>query len=384
MDDIWSRFASVAEHPYENIAEWKKETKGKVIGCHPMHTPEEIIHAGGVLPVAILGSKEAITQAHRYLQPSFLCLLVRSNLDLALRGKLDFLDGIVFPDICEEVRCLSDIWRTYRPAPFHYSLMLPMNLGLPLARQYLVSRFTDLKLSLERFLGQEISEQALRQSIATYNRNRSLLSRLYEIRRAKPGLFRARDIVATVAASMLMPKEEHSQILSHILKHAETAGQPLHGKVRLVLSGCLCEMPEWGILDLIEELGATIVDDDLYVGARYFATRVDESINPIEALAARHIDDVPCPTKYNPANDWGDYLISIVRGSNADGVVILMLQFCEPHGFDYPYLKDKLSAANVPHLLLTTDHSGASGQIRTRLQAFIELLDRGGQFGSQD
>ena len=136
-------------------------------------------------------------------------------------------------------------------------------------------------------------------------------------------------------------------------------------------------MSELDVLDLVEELGAVVVDDDLYVGSRYFATQVDETLDPIEALAAKFIENIPCPTKYDPSKDWGDYLVSMARRSRAGGVVIFMAKFCEPHGFDYPHLKDKLSDAGIPHLLLQTDHSGPSGQIRTRLQAFIELIGRG-------
>ena len=376
MDDVREEFRKVVERPYEKAARWKRETGRKVIGCHPMYVPEEIVHAAGALPVVLLGSGETVTLAHRYLQPSFVCLPIRCNLDLALKGKLDFLDGVIFPDICDEARSLSDIWKAHREAPFHYSLMLPANLSTPLAGGYLAAQLADLRVSLERFLGHEIADESLRGSIAAYNRNRALLSRLYEVRRGNPGLLRARNAAEAVAASMLMPKEEHSELLSRLLEGLGAAEKPPDGMPRLLLSGGLCDMPDMDILDLVEELGAVVVDDDLYVGSRYFATQVEEGISPLDALAARYIGDVPCPTKFDPQSDWGEYLVDMARRSGADGVVIMMAEFCAPHGFDYPHLKEKLSAAGVPHLLLTTDHTGPSGQMKTRLGAFIELLER--------
>jgi len=124
----------------------------------------------------------------------------------------------------------------------------------------------------------------------------------------------------------------------------------------------------------VEELGALVVDDDLYVGRRYFQTLVNDQEEPLVALARRYIEDVPCPTKYNPNKDWGEYLLRLCREAKADGVFIILIKYCEPHALDYPRLKQRLSQDNVPHLLIETDHSGATGQIRTRLQAFIEIL----------
>jgi len=291
-----------------------------------------------------------------------------------LNGKLDFLDGMVFPDICEEVRCLADIWRANCPAAFHFSLTVPVNLTSPLAREFLISQFERFKASLEAFVGHAISDADLKRSIHIYNRNRQLLARLYDIRRDNPGLFRGSDFVTAVAASMLMPKEEHSEHMVSLLKQVEGAMHPGEGRAKIVLSGYLCDMPELDVVDLVPELGGVIVDDDLYVGSRHFSKKVDEALPPIEALADKFIDDVPCATKYSTSKDWGDYLVTLARKSRADGVVILMGKFCGPHGFDYPLLKERLSAAGIPHLLLTAEHAGASGQIRTRLQAFIELV----------
>ena len=377
MDDVWSKFAQIADNPLDAAAEFKKTTDRKVIGCHPMHVPEELIHSAGALPVSLLGGGGPILLAGKHLQSSFICLPVRYNLERQMQGDFAVLDGVVFPDICEETRCLADLWKANCPCDFHHSLLLPVNLSVPQAKDFLVSELTKLKTSLENFTGQKISEEALRKSISLYNRNRQLLDQLYEIRRSNPGLFRARDMATAVASSMLMPKEAHNELLSSLLKQIEGARNPAQGEARLLLSGALCEMPELDVLDLVEELGARVVDDDLYVGSRYFSTLVNETLEPIEALADRFLKDVPCPTKINQTRDWGTYLLDKAQRAKAGGIVLFLPKFCEPQGFDYPLLKDRLTAAGIPHLLLQMDHSGSSGQIRTRFQAFVELIERG-------
>lgn len=375
MNDIMREFTTVAQNPLQTAQRWKEAGK-QVIGCFPMYVPEELIHAAGVLPITVLGSDKPITLADKYMQP-YICGLVRSNFDLALSGDLAFLDGMVFPDICESIQMVADIWNIHRPSPFHFNLLTPMHfVNSPTGKQYLMEQFNKLKTSLEEFTGQQITDRAIRGSIAIYNRNRKLLAQLYQARCLNPMLFRARDIATIVTASMLMPKEDHTKLLAELLKKTEGVQSAPNGKVRVIISGYLCDRPELDILDLIEESGAVIADDDLYVGRRYFQTLANEAIDPIESLAERYIWDVPCPTKINPDNDWADYLLNLVREAKAQGVIIVILKYCEPHSFDYPYLKKRLSQENVPHLMLETERMGASEQIRTRLNAFVEMIRR--------
>jgi len=181
-------------------------------------------------------------------------------------------------------------------------------------------------------------------------------------------------MVTIVAASMLMPKEEHSELLTNLLACVEGATQVTNSKPKLLVSGNLCDWPAKGLMELIDEVGAVVVDDDLYTGSRYFVSQVDETLKPIEALAEQYISGLPCPTKSNPDIDWADYLLGLVKRAGAEAVIILKMGFCEKHGYDYPYLKQRLSQAGIPHLLVETGHRVALGQIRTRLQAFTEIL----------
>jgi benzoyl-CoA reductase/2-hydroxyglutaryl-CoA dehydratase subunit BcrC/BadD/HgdB len=130
------------------------------------------------------------------------------------------------------------------------------------------------------------------------------------------------------------------------------------------------------LLNLFDTCGVSIVGDDLCTGWRYFSADVSVTGNPIEALADRLIGKVPCPCKYNPGLDRGTDLLQRVEQSHAQGVVFLLLKFCDPHAFDYPYLKKRLDERNIPSLLLEIEPGGLPlGAIETRLQAFVETLE---------
>jgi benzoyl-CoA reductase/2-hydroxyglutaryl-CoA dehydratase subunit BcrC/BadD/HgdB len=74
--------------------------------------------------------------------------------------------------------------------------------------------------------------------------------------------------------------------------------------------------------------------------------------------------------------DRGDHFLRRVKGSEAQGVIFVLLKFCEPHAFDYPHLKDRLKEERIPSLLLEIEPGGFSlGALETRLRAFVETLE---------
>jgi len=87
-------------------------------------------------------------------------------------------------------------------------------------------------------------------------------------------------------------------------------------------------------------------------------------------------ESAPCPTRVDIEADWGDYLIEKVSKAQAQGVINIMVKYCEPHAFYYPHVKKKLAQAGIPELLLETEHEQAPlGQYRTRLEAFLEMVE---------
>jgi len=95
MEKVLTEIAEVTADPYGYVAGLKERKKKKVIGCFPMHIPEEIIHAADIIPVVIWRGNEPVTWGHAHVPP-YDCGITRSFVDDAVRGKLDFMDGMVF------------------------------------------------------------------------------------------------------------------------------------------------------------------------------------------------------------------------------------------------------------------------------------------------
>lgn len=376
MEEIMKQFVEYPSDPYSSIAKWKANNKKRVIGVFPMWIPEEIIHAAGMLPVVMWRSNEAITWGYAHVPP-YNCPINKSVVDDVVKGKLKFMDGMVFLRQCLQSQEVPFIVENNRPPAFEEYLYLPpIYHGDKASKDFTRDEFEKLRKRLEEFGGEEITDEKLNESINIYNKNRSLLRKLYDLRKEKPGILRGRDVLRIVWSSMLMPKEEHNKLLESLLSELEKNGyEPTKGK-KVFLSGCLCIHPQLELLDMIEDLGMVIVDDDIYVGYRYFANDAEITDDPIGALMERHFIKTPVdPARGEIEVNWGKELVGKVKKLHADGIITLLTKYCPPHLCYYPDIKVELADAGIPEVLIEVEHEIISLEgIKTRLQSFKEMI----------
>jgi bcr-type benzoyl-CoA reductase subunit C len=375
VGDLMQPFRDVVDRPYERLRQWKESNDMNVVGCSPMHFPEELIHAAGMLPVVLQESDEPITDGFSYVHP-FFCGITRNIIDIASKGELSFFDALIYSDICIQNRNAVCTLKQVLPDMRVEFLQLPTCLNREGVMDRTVKELEQMRLRLENMAGRKIDDASLEESIGVFNRNRFLLRKLHDLYMANPTLISFREKQLAVQSSMLMPKEEHTTLLEDLLGAFENvSSSPAEGK-RLFLSGHLCQGPKADILELIEGMGGVFTDDDLYTGYRYYALDAPINGNPIESLAKRYLDSsLPIPTRSDPTIRWEDFVVDKARDSGAQGVVVLVAKYCEPHLFIYPFIKEALDKAGIPHIMLETEHEVVSLEgMRTRLQAFIEML----------
>jgi bzd-type benzoyl-CoA reductase N subunit len=353
-----------------------KTIKGrcKIIGYCCTYTPEELIFAAGAHPVRLFGNKGPINLADAHLQ-AYSCSLVRGVLEDALAGNLDALDGMVFPHTCDSIQRLSDIWRLNIASMWHNDVVLPVKLNTESSHEYLLDVLKKFRRELQAWIGAPLTDAALQESIATYNRLRALLKRVYVLKSASPGILSGRAVNTMVKGAMIMDRCEAIKLLEPLVQalEAETGKTTSRAAKRVILAGSICNHPE--IYDIVEKAGAEVVWDELCTGSRFFEGQIDEDGDPLAAIARRYIDRMNCPAKHKDLRSRGETLLRMAQEHTAMGVIFLNFKFCEPHAFDYPYLKEMLQARGIPSLLLEIDQElPASGQLATRIEAFIETM----------
>src|SRR6266705_720563 len=113
IENLISRYREMLENsPLDLVNQWKENhPKSKIVGCYPVYTPFELIHAAGMLPVGVIGVGNRLEIAHAASRfQSFICSIVKSTLELGLTDRLNFLDGIVFNSICVQARNLASVF----------------------------------------------------------------------------------------------------------------------------------------------------------------------------------------------------------------------------------------------------------------------------------
>lgn len=368
----FDEFEQIASDPHAYARILKGRGK-KVLGYFCSYTPEEIIHAAGLHPARLFGAREDFSLADRHLQP-YCCSLAKGALTDVLAGNLDFLDGAVFPHTCDTIQRLSDIWRLNTHFPFFADVVLPVKLNSQSALTYMEEVLARFRSDLEKGFGITVTDEALGKSIRTYNLIRSKLGKIAGIRSQHPGAITARDIHVIISSSMIHDRDELPDRLDAFLQalEAKLPGNPVTGK-RVMLAGSVCNHPD--IYSLLEKSGAEVVREDLCTGSRYFEGLASEQGDPVKALAQRYFERIICPAKHSTTTARGENLVKSAQEHDARGVIFLQLKFCDPHSFDYPYLKEFLDRENIPSLLLELEDSlPPEGQLLTRFETFVEML----------
>lgn len=377
VEKILAQFEAVASAPLQYAQEWKRRNGRPVVGVLPMNFPAELVDAFGALPLLLQEDDEQVTVGLSRVF-NFYCGYNRSLTDQTLKDRLRFLDAVMLGDHCVQILGTADAMRAHQPdVPVLYD-QLVSTINVPWAHSESCRVLGELKSQLASVLGSEASEQALRDSIGVFNHNRQLLRKLYRLRMEGKLALSASCVMHIVKASMVMDRREHSRLLESLLEQVGAKPVDIGEKIPLYLSGHMCHAPKAELLDLIESCGGVVVADDLFTGYRYISTDMEENGEPIAAMASWYLarnKRVPCPTRSAREYDWDEFLVDAVSASSAQGVIILMVKFCEPHMYYYPDIKERFEAHGIPHLMIETEHEEMPIEgLRTRLETFFEVM----------
>jgi benzoyl-CoA reductase subunit C len=364
--------------------DWKAAEPGrKVIGYLPIYVPREIIHAAGMLPVGILGGGDRLEVIHgdAYYQ-SYICRIPRSTIELGVTGRLDFLDGALFPSICDVIRNLSGMWKIMFPDVLVRYFDVPHNYVDEIGGNFYVAELNELRAQLEELGGRKITDDDLRRSIALYNENRRLVRDVYAFRARKPWQAPAAEVYLLMRAGMVLPVEEHSQILVDYLAAAEVEDRPMRDNCRVVMSGVFCEQPPLNLIKSIELAGCYVVDDDFMLVTRWLLDDVLLDGDPMENLSKAFLHrSESTAAKYEPSEkEKGRYLVRAVEQSSAEGVIFAAPSFCDPALLERPMLQHVLDAENIPYIAFKyAENSGQMQPIREQAGTFSDSIKLWGE-----
>ncbi|MBP8140117.1 MAG: benzoyl-CoA reductase subunit C [Burkholderiales bacterium] len=364
---------------FNAVKQWKAAVPGrKAIGYMPVYVPREIVHAAGMLPVGILGGGDSleVIQGDAYYQ-SYICRIPRSTIELGLTGRLDGLDGMLFPSICDVIRNLSGMWQILFKDKYVRYFDVPQNYEDAIGGTYYVHELEVLRDGLAALRGRPITDAELNASIRVYNENRAAIRDLYTYRAEKPWQAPTSEVYLLLRAGMVLPPEEHTKLVREYVAEVDKLPRPKRDNARVVINGSFCEQPPLGLIKSIEMAGCYIVDDDFMLVTRWLLDDVPSDGNPLEELSKAFLHrSASTAAKYDEKReDKGQFLLKQVKTGGAEGVIFAAPSFCDPALLERPMLQDVLSKHGVPHTAFKfAENTGQMAPIREQAGTFADSI----------
>lgn len=374
LEELFEIFRDVAEHPKAQLEKYIAQGK-KVIGCFPYYVPEEIVVATGMVPFGVWGgTSKTISKAKEYFA-SFYCSLAQLNLEMGLNGTLDKLSGVIVTSMCDTLRPLSQNFRVGVPQIPYMFLAHGQNRKIEAGVKYTHAIFTKLKEELEAIAGRKATDEDFRKAFEIFNESRKERRRFVSLVKDHADLVSTVNRSKVLKSAYFMEKEEHTALLKELNDILEASPVKKWKGAKIVTSGIMVENQR--LLEILDENKVCIVADDVAHESR--AIRVDVNLDiqdPMEALARQFADQDDDPLLYDPLLDKRpEHVVNLAKNNGANGVIIFMMNFCDPEEMEFPSLKKALEQAGIPMIKIGIDLQMTDfGQAQTSIQAFSDVV----------
>lgn len=356
---------------------WRAQGK-KALGVICCHIPEEILYAADVLPVRMRATNCVDSSEAETWMSSFSCSFAKSILQYWLNGTYD-LDGFVASDGCLMAARIFDnadyINEKNNGGKFIRQIGAP-RLCKDTTIPFYVGELKDLIADLEKFTGNKITDEKLKDAAAKYNEARVLMSKVNELRKAKNPVITGEEALKISLSVTNMPIDEYIELLKAFLADAANRKPVEDYRARLMIIGSALDNPEY--LKVIEDKGGLFVCDALCFGSRGFnEPLVIEESDVLKSIATYYLDRLVCPRMMDKHVEMHDFVINSAKEYNVDGVIYQRMQNCECWGGENVLMEQKLKDAGIPLLTVEREeHMANAGQLAIRAEAFIEMIEK--------
>ncbi len=357
----------------------------KIFGYLCIYPILEMLTAFDIVPFRLFGDiNEPVTKANNYL-PTVVCPFLRSYLDLGLKGKYGFLDGIITSHICDVGAGVPAIWNYAIRTLYTYHIDTPHTMRQS-AQEYHRQLLDKFQQSLEQYTDRKLDSAKLIEAIKRHNEQRALVRDLYDLKKPEPPLVSGVETIKVIKAVQSLPVEEGNALLREVIAEVKDRRDgPTKKSGRLMIWGSVLDNSS--LVEMVERLGANVVMDDTCVGSRPYFNDVKVTENPLDGLAGHYLNHIKCPRTFQAdyfaqqrnyvaelKRRYG-YLNEYAQDWRVDGVILEALRYCDTHGYEVPSIKDYFNEIGLPTIYLEHDYTlGIMSQLKTRVQGFLEII----------
>lgn len=355
----------------------KKAGKKAYVAYTCNYTPIEVLAAADVAFFRLQhkGTQEEINAGEAITQ-NMLCDFIKSIMGGFIKGNPQFkaIEKVYSFYTCSCIRSAVDaIGRLFIPSQV---FNLPRKRNDEQAGEYLATEIEAFKDDLEQLTGSAISEETIQKKVQEYNQAKRRIHEIAEYRKQDIPLIRSLEFQDLIRGYYTVPIQEYNRCLQNVLDQLKNT-RPLKGKKpRFMLSGGVVTEGDTKINRLVEQLGAEIVVEDNCTGVKPLQFQTpEEGDNVYKNLANAYLGKAPCARMF-PTDDMLQYSLKLADEYHVDGVILYHLKFCTCYSLTEKLYTDAFREKNIPILIISGDYAvGDEGQLKTRLEAFIEMIN---------
>ena len=373
----------------ELVAQGQKEGM-KCIGYMCENVPEPLLNLPGCFSARLRAPRTGSIDVGTYYLTSFLCEYSRAILERALEGGYNFLDAVITPDGCtmlnrcvENMDVLQAMGKDKKGFFFDY-MEIPMKADYNGLDLYVLQCKNHILKPLAENYGIDTSDAAIRKAVAEHNKVCELIRAIGDFRKLDNPTITGYEFNVFCLASYVAPKHLIIDKLEETLEELKTRepdAKPWF-KARVEVVGS--EVDDVDFIKLVEDSGAFVCADRFCFGS--LPGRVPIEIDPdseddVLTQICRHYTMIgQCPRTMNMEKVYGrkKYVADLAKEYNADGIIYEQVKFCDPWAYER-MLGSHMLREDYGYPVLSVDRpyniSSGAGQMRTRVQAFIESIE---------
>jgi len=378
-------FEQLLEDADNELVRRAKEEGRKCIGSICYQVPEVLLDLPGVFPVRLRAPRTGSIEMGTFYMTSLLCEYSRALLERAIEGGFQFLDCLIAPDGCTMInRCVEnmELLKTMSGEDFFFRyLEVPMKADDNGLNLYVSECRTKVLGSLSEKFGIDTSDAALRKAVEEHNKLCRLITKIGDFRKEENPRITGYEFHILCMATYVCPKDMLIEKLEETLAELETRvpdAKPAY-RAKVVLVGS--EIDDVDMVKLIEDSGALVVADRFCLGSLPGRQEIilNDEEDVLTQICRQYMMDSMCPRQMNLEKIYRrqDYVDSLVHEYNADGIIYEQMKFCDPWAYERMTGTFAMREKHG-HPVLSIDRPyavGNSGQIRTRVQAFVESVE---------
>ncbi|MCP4726369.1 MAG: 2-hydroxyacyl-CoA dehydratase [bacterium] len=363
-------FLSELKQDRRNEIEGLKAGGRVIAGYFCNFVPVEIIESCGCIPVRIKDEVNLIneTTGRKYIQRDS-CSFCKAAIG-SLADNTDYT-CIVYGTTCDQLRRLHEFIAEktgIKTLLFH----APRTFGKESTAELFLKEMEWIINELTGLSGADFNNDLLLDRVRKWNELRTFLNRIHNLRQeTNPGITGKEMFHLVSTAYYLGPERflENTGMIESIIADNKKTGKDF---LRIFFAGSITAAEDDYILDIIEDnRQGLIISDNTCTGVRWFSSCINDRGNILENISDHYYSDTACPNR-KPNNLIYDFTDRQIEDHKPDGIIYRSLKFCHPWTFEALNFKQRY---NMPFLHIDTDYSRSNiGQLRTRIQAFYEMI----------